>query len=68
MIRPVKELKAFRKVMLKAGEEREVRFDIGEKDLRFFNAQLRQVAEPGEFEVQIGLDSQQVRSAAFILR
>ncbi|EIK52654.1 beta-D-glucoside glucohydrolase [Stutzerimonas stutzeri TS44] len=68
VIRPVKELKAFRKVMLKAGEEREVRFDIGEKDLRFFNAQLRQVAEPGEFEVQIGLDSQQVRSAAFTLR
>ena len=68
VIRPVKELKAFRKVMLKAGEEREVRFDIGEKDLQFFNAQLRQVAEPGEFEVQIGLDSQQVHSAAFTLR
>lgn len=67
VIRPVKELKAFRKVMLRPGEEREVRFDITERDLTFFNAQLQEVAEPGEFEVQIGLDSQQVKSQLFTL-
>nr|WP_313055962.1 beta-glucosidase BglX [Pseudomonas lopnurensis] len=68
VIRPVKELKAFRKVMLKAGEEREIRFSIDEDDLKFVNAQLQRVAEPGEFEVQIGLDSQHVQRRRFELQ
>ncbi|MHB0775130.1 beta-glucosidase BglX [Halomonas sp. WWR20] len=68
VIRPVKELKDFRKVALKAGEERLLRFSIDEDDLKFFNAQLEHVAEPGEFEVQIGLDSQNVQQQRFELR
>jgi beta-glucosidase len=67
VIRPVKELKAFRKVILKAGEEREVRFNLDEDDLKFVNAQLQHVAESGEFEVQIGLDSQSVQRQRFVL-
>ncbi|MHC8403754.1 beta-glucosidase BglX [Pseudomonas sp. TMB3-21] len=65
--RPVKELKDFQKIMLKAGEEKEVHFSIDESDLKFFNAQLKYVAEPGEFRVQIGLDSQNVREQSFEL-
>ena len=68
LVRPVKELKGFRKVWLKAGEEEEVRFSIGESELKFFDAQLRQVAEAGTFEVQIGLDSQRVQAQRFELR
>ncbi|EQM77992.1 beta-glucosidase BglX [Pseudomonas stutzeri] len=68
VIRPVKELKAFRKVALKAGEAREIRFRLSENDLAFVNAQLQRVAEPGEFEVQIGLDSEQVERASFTLQ
>jgi len=68
VIRPVKELKAFRKLFLKAGEAREVRFSIGEEDLKFVNAALERVAEPGSFELQIGLDSQRVQSAGFTLQ
>ncbi|EXF44554.1 periplasmic beta-glucosidase [Pseudomonas sp. BAY1663] len=68
VIRPVKELKAFRKVLLEAGEEREVRFSIDEDDLKFVDAQLQRVAEAGEFEVQIGLDSQRVQSLRFELQ
>ena len=68
VIRPVKELKAFRKLFLKAGEAREVRFSIGEEDLKFVNAVLERVAEPGSFELQIGLDSQRVQSAGFTLQ
>jgi beta-glucosidase len=68
VVRPVKELKGFRKVALKAGEETLVRFSIDEDDLKFFNARLQHVAEPGEFEVQIGLDSQTVQSQRFELR
>jgi beta-glucosidase len=67
MIRPVKELKNFQKIMLKAGEQKVVHFTITEDDLKFFNAQLKYVAEPGKFNVQIGLDSQDVTQQSFEL-
>jgi len=67
MIRPVKELKNFQKIMLKAGEERAVHFTITEDDLKFYNTQLKFAAEPGEFNVQIGLDSQDVKQQSFEL-
>lgn len=66
--RPVKELKHFQKIALKAGESRKVVFDIEENDLSFFNAQLRYGAEPGLFNVYVGLDSQDVKQASFTLR
>ncbi|WP_313088092.1 beta-glucosidase BglX [Pseudomonas sp.] len=68
VIRPVQELRAFRKVFLKAGESRELRFDLREEDLKFVNAQLQHVAEPGDFELQIGLDSQQLQRVSFTLQ
>ena len=67
MARPVKELKNFEKVMLKAGEQKVVRFTLSEDDLKFYNAQLKYAAEPGEFDVQIGLDSQNVQQNSFEL-
>ena len=68
VVRPVKELKDFHKLMLKAGEERVVRFALDEEKLKFFNAKLEYAAEPGEFKVQIGLDSQAVREQGFVLQ
>ncbi|MBV4547223.1 beta-glucosidase BglX [Pseudomonas triticicola] len=67
MIRPVKELKNFQKIMLKAGEQKVVHFTIAEEDLKFYNAQLKYAAEPGKFNVQIGLDSQAVTQQSFEL-
>ncbi|MHC8368196.1 beta-glucosidase BglX [Pseudomonas sp. ZT5P21] len=67
MIRPIKELKNFQKIMLKAGEQKVVHFTITEDDLKFFNAQLKYAAEPGKFNVQIGLDSQDVTQQSFEL-
>lgn len=67
MIRPLKELKNFQKIMLKAGEQKVVHFTITEDDLKFFNAQLKYAAEPGKFNVQIGLDSQDVTQQSFEL-
>ena len=67
MSRPVKELKDFQKIMLKPGEQRVVQFTLDENDLKFYNAQLKHVAEPGEFNVQIGLDSQNVQQNSFEL-
>jgi len=68
VVRPVKELKDFRKVMLQPGEERVLRFRVTEEQLKFFNARLQHVAEPGRFNVQIGLDSQAVREQGFELQ
>lgn len=65
--RPVKELKGFQKVMLKPGESRVVRFEIGRDQLKFINAELKEVVESGRFEVQLGLDSQDVLEQSFML-
>jgi beta-glucosidase len=66
--RPVKELKNFRKIFLKAGQQQVVGFSIDRNDLAFFNANLQWGAEPGKFNVFIGLDSQDVKSNSFTLR
>ena len=67
MSRPVKELKNFQKLMLQPGEEKVVHFSIDEDALKFYNTQLQYAAEPGEFNVQIGLDSQNVQQKSFQL-
>ncbi len=68
IVRPIKELKGFQKVSLKPGESRTVQFAIDERSLKFYNAKLQYVAEPGDFNVQIGLDSQNVQQATFTLK
>jgi beta-glucosidase len=65
--RPVKELKNFEKVQLAPGEQKVVHFSISPDDLKFYNSQLKYVAEPGQFNVQIGLDSQNVKQQSFEL-
>ena len=52
--RPVKELKDFRRVHLKAGESQSVTFHITRDKLSFFNQNMQKVVEPGDFEVMIG--------------
>ncbi len=65
--RPVKELKGFKKVALKAGETKSVSFDITVNDLKYYNYDLNYVAEPGEFKVFIGGNSRDVKEAGFKL-
>lgn len=59
--RPVKELKAFQKIALKAGESRTVTFSITPEDLKFYDSNLKYDWEPGEFEVMIGGNSRDVK-------
>ena len=66
--RPVKELKGFEKIFLKAGESKTVTFKITPDLLRFYDSDLKQVAEPGDFDVMIGGDSRNVRSARLTLK
>jgi beta-glucosidase len=66
--RPVKELKAFRKISLKAGESREVTFDLTTEDLKYYNHDLDYVCEPGDFEIMIGPNSRDVKSVKLTLK
>lgn len=65
--RPVKELKSFQKISLKPGESKEVTFVLSAKDLKFYNANLEYVAEPGDFKVFVGGNSRDVKEATFTL-
>jgi beta-glucosidase len=66
--RPVKELKGFQKVELKAGESREVTFTVAAADLAFYTAAGRWEAEPGAFKVFVGGSSRDLKEAGFTLR
>jgi beta-glucosidase len=65
--RPVKELKNFQQVTLQPGESKTVSFKITVNDLKFYNSDLKYVAEPGDFQVFIGASSDQVKTAALKL-
>ena len=65
--RPVKELKGFEKVFIKAGESKTVNFKITPELLKFYNYDLKFVYEPGDFDVMIGGNSHDVKSAKFTL-
>lgn len=66
--RPVRELRGFRQVLLRPGEQTEVVFTLGAAELGFWNADLRYVVEPGVFSVMCGPDSKNVKTAEFELR
>jgi beta-glucosidase len=61
--RPVKELKGFQKIELKAGESKTVTFSITPNDLKFYNYDLKFDWEPGEFEIMIGANARDVKKA-----
>ena len=63
----MKELKGFQKINLKKGEKQTVTFEISAEDLKFYNAALQFVAEPGTFEVFIGSNSDTNTKVAFEL-
>jgi beta-glucosidase len=65
--RPVKELKGFQKIQLNPGEEKTVSFHLTVDDLKFYNADLKLVAEPGDFVVFCGTDSSSSKEAKFTL-
>jgi beta-glucosidase len=66
--RPVKELKGFEKIFLKAGESKTVHFHITTDLLKFYDYDLNYVCEPGDFEIMTGGDSERVVSAKFTVQ
>ena len=60
--RPPKELKAFRKVRLRAGEARRIDFALDARDFAFYSEAKRSwMAETGDFTLQIGSSSRDIR-------
>ena len=60
--RPVKELKGFQRIHLAVDESKEVSFDITPDMLKFYNAELKHVIEPGDFQIMIGTNSKDVKT------
>ena len=54
-------LKGFRHVALKRGESKKVIFVLGKEELALYDTEMKQVVEPGEFEVKIGAASDDIR-------
>lgn len=61
VVRPVKELKDFKKIKLQAGESATVTFIIDKEKLSFYNSKLQWIAEPGDFDLMIGSSSEDIR-------
>ncbi|MDG1397043.1 MAG: glycoside hydrolase family 3 N-terminal domain-containing protein [Polaribacter sp.] len=55
--RPVKELKGYKRVLLKVGETKTIDFSIDSKSLAFYDIQMNYCVEPGEFIIMTGSSS-----------
>ncbi|MBN1597615.1 MAG: glycoside hydrolase family 3 C-terminal domain-containing protein [Bacteroidales bacterium] len=63
--RPVKELKAFTKIHLKAGEEKKVKLELSPEAFQYFNPdEMRWITEPGDFEIMVASSSEDIRLKA----
>lgn len=67
VVRPVKELKGFKQVDLKAGEEVEVKFEINEEMLRFYTLSNEFKSEKGNFTAMVGPNSNELQILEFKL-
>ena len=67
VVRPIKELKGFKKVRLEPSEETEISFDIDEEMLKFYTVNGRFEAEEGEFELMLGFNSRDIETVNFTL-
>jgi beta-glucosidase len=54
VVRPLKELMGYEKLLLQPGEQKTITFTINKDKLAFYNSSLQWVTEPGEFDVMIG--------------
>lgn len=62
IFRPVKELREFKKVFIKAGEEAEVTFELGKRAFAFYNVNINDwCVESGDFDILIGASSRDIK-------
>ncbi len=63
--RPIKELKDFKRVSLKAGERKTVEMALTPEKLSFYNEDMKRVVEPGEFDIMVGSSSVEYLSTLY---
>lgn len=68
IVRPVKELKGFRRVHLEAGESKEILFELTRDMLSYYDGEGNVVLEPGKFDIMLGPNSRDVQSAGYELK
>ncbi len=68
VVRPVKELKGFEKILIKAGESVKVNFKLTSNELGFYNEKGDFIVEPGNFDFWIGTNSMEGLSGSFVLK
>ena len=61
VVQPLKQLKAFRRVMIPKGETRHVEFTLTRDDLSIINAKMQQEFEPGDFHIMVGASSDDIK-------
>ena len=66
--RPIKELKGFEKVLIKAGETKIVSFKLTEEELGFYGRDYKFGAEPGDFKIFVGGNSVELLEIDFELK
>lgn len=67
VVQPLKQLKQFRKVKLKAGEEQELLFTLRASDLEIVSKEMKRIVEPGEFRVMVGASSADIRLEGIVI-
>ena len=65
--RPVLALKGFRKVFLEPGASAAVSFDLGPEELSLLDVNMREVVEPGEFQIYVGSSSRDIRLKGILI-
>jgi beta-glucosidase len=66
--RPVKELKGFQKILLQPGESRELTFTLTERELGFYRRDMSFGVEPGDFEIMVGGNSEDLKKVKVTLK
>jgi beta-glucosidase len=59
--RPIKELKGFQRILLEAGQKKQINFQLSPEALSILNQEMKRVVEPGTFRIMIGASSKDIR-------
>jgi beta-glucosidase len=64
VVRPIQELKGFRRIHLRPGESKRVELSLGPEHLALWDKHLDRVVEPGFFEIMVGASAADIRQRA----
>lgn len=66
VVRPVKQLRHFKRINIKKGESEKISFKLSQSDFSLINAQMKSVVEPGDFKIMVGSSSDNIHLESVI--